>query len=75
LLQVLRHHQAICDIIIPTLGEERAASYSPFLPIDQDPESATFGQVLQVPVVATDAAKGTLVYRRPDGKEIEVDSI
>lgn len=71
LLQVLRHHQPICEIIIPTLGEERAASYSPFLPIDQDPASATFGQVLQVPVVATDATKGTITYRRPDGREVE----
>jgi lysyl-tRNA synthetase class 1 len=71
LLQVLKHHQAICDIIIPTLGEERAASYSPFLPIDQDPVSPTFGQVLQVPVIATDATKGTIVYRRPDGAEVE----
>jgi lysyl-tRNA synthetase class 1 len=66
LLQVLKHHQEICDTILPTLGTERAASYSPFLPIC--PES---GHVLQVPVIATNVAKGTITYRRADGKEVE----
>lgn len=66
LVQVLRHHQAICDIIVPTLGEERAATYSPFLPI-----CAETGRVLQVPVIATNPDAGTLIYKREDGKEIE----
>lgn len=66
LLQVLKHHQAIVDIIVPTLGAERAASYSPFLPVC--PET---GHVLQVPVIATDVTKGTITYRRTDGKEVE----
>lgn len=66
LLRVLECHDAIRDVVLPTLGEERRATYSPFLPIC--PET---GVVLQVPVVSTDVKAGTLVYRREDGKEIE----
>ncbi|MBI1309473.1 MAG: lysine--tRNA ligase [Proteobacteria bacterium] len=66
LLRALEVHKEICDIIVPTLGQERAATYSPFLPVD-----AESGHVLQVPVIATDVKKGTITYRRTDGKEIE----
>ncbi len=66
LRNVLTHHQAICDIIVPTLGAERAATYSPFMPVC--PET---GHVLQVPVIATNAHTGTITYRREDGREIE----
>lgn len=66
LLNVLAHHQAIVDIIVPTLGDERAASYSPFLPVC--PET---GHVLQVPVIATNTVQGTITYRRADGKDVE----
>jgi lysyl-tRNA synthetase class 1 len=68
LLNVLKHHAEICAIIVPTLGEERAATYSPFLPID--PQT---GVVLQVPVVSTDAKKGTITYRKEDGSEVETE--
>ena len=44
LLEVLRHHDRIRDVVLPTLGEERRRTYSPFLPID--PKT---GIVLQVP--------------------------
>ncbi|MBL0000378.1 MAG: lysine--tRNA ligase [Sphingomonadales bacterium] len=52
LKNVLRQYQAIMDIMLPTLRKERAATYSPVLPI-----SAKSGIVLQVPVevVAADA--------------------
>jgi lysyl-tRNA synthetase class 1 len=50
-------------IMLPSLREERAATYSPFLPID--PES---GVVLQVPVLGHDAAAGTITYEHPDTK-------
>ena len=33
LLKVLEHYDAIRDVILPTLGPERRATYSPFLPI------------------------------------------
>lgn len=66
LLTVLRHYEQVQAIMLPSLRDERRETYSPFLPIC--PETR---HVLQVPVVATDAAAGTIVYRREDGKEIE----
>ncbi len=60
------HHDMIRDIIVPTLGEERAATYSPFLPID--PET---GQVHQAKVIGHDLAGETLTYLHPEtGEEI-----
>src|ERR1044072_6219468 len=56
LLNVLSHYQAIMDVMLPSLREERAATYSPFLPV-----CAKTGRVLQVPVVKHDAAAGTIV--------------
>src|SRR5258707_1223548 len=50
-------------LMLPSLREERAATYSRFLPID--PET---GIVLQVPVIAHDAAAGTITYEHPDTK-------
>lgn len=66
LLKVLERYDAVINVILPTLGEERRATYSPFLPIC--PET---GVVLQVPVVERDAAAGTIVYQREDGKKVE----
>ena len=64
LLQVLARYDDVIDVILPTLGPDRRATYSPFLPID--PES---GIVLQVPIVARDAAAGTVSYVRPASNE------
>ena len=33
LLEVLRHYDEIMEVMLPTLREERAATYSPFLPV------------------------------------------
>lgn len=66
LLAVLKHHEEICNIVKPTLGEERRQSYSPFLPVD-----AESGHVLLAPVLETNPDAGTLVYEREDGKKIE----
>ncbi len=63
---VLRNYEKVQSIMLPSLGAERRETYSPFMPID--PESR---QVLQVPVVATDADAGTIVYRLESGKEVE----
>src|SRR5689334_23774409 len=49
LLKVLHHFEQVMEVMLPSLREERAQTYSPFLPID--PES---GIVLQVPVVEHD---------------------
>jgi lysyl-tRNA synthetase, class I len=61
LLKVLENYDAIRDVILPTLGPERRATYSPFLPI-----SPTTGRVLQVPIVDRDVASGSIVYKDPD---------
>jgi lysyl-tRNA synthetase class 1 len=64
LLKVLAHFDKVMNVMLPSLREERAATYSPFLPID-----AETGIVLQVPVIAHDAKAGTITYEHPDTKE------
>ena len=67
LLAMLASYDAIMDIILPTLGPDRRATYSPFLPV-----SPTSGKVLQVPMIARDVAAGTITYIDPDtGREVE----
>ena len=62
LLKVLERFEQVMAIMLPSLREERAQTYSPFLPI-----SPATGAVLQVPVVAHDAKAGTITYEDPDG--------
>ncbi|CAN5345494.1 lysine--tRNA ligase [soil metagenome] len=62
---VLRHYQAILDVMLPTLGAERRATYSPVLPIS--PKS---GIVLQVPVEVLDADTGMIAFA-DEGERIE----
>jgi lysyl-tRNA synthetase class 1 len=64
LLKLLASFDKIMTIMLPSLREERAQTYSPFLPID--PRT---GIVLQVPVVAHDAKTGTITYEDADTKE------
>jgi lysyl-tRNA synthetase, class I len=64
LKNVLRNNQAILDIMLPTLRAERAATYSPILPVS--PKS---GIVLQVPVTVVDAEAG-LVSFEDEGETI-----
>ena len=59
LLTVLRNYEKVRDIVLPTLGPDRRATYSPFLPL-----SARTGHVLQVPVVAWNADKGTIRMKK-----------
>ena len=66
LIGVLERYEQVIDIILPTLGEERRATYSPFLPI-----SAKTGRVLQVPVIKRDVDAGTIVYEDEDGTKVE----
>ena len=68
LLCVLDKYDAIMDIMPPTLGVERQATYSPFFPICPDT-----GKVLQAKVVSHDPGAGTITYVDPDsGAEREV---
>ncbi|MGQ0741185.1 MAG: lysine--tRNA ligase [Alphaproteobacteria bacterium] len=64
LLAVLRNYETVRDIVLPTLGSERRATYSPFLPIGPD------GRVLQVPVVVWNADAATITYEH-EGKRTE----
>jgi lysyl-tRNA synthetase, class I len=64
LLRVLERFDTVMNIMLPSLREERAQTYSPFLPI-----SPRTGVVLQVPVLAHDAKAGTITYEDPDTKE------
>ncbi len=64
LLKVLAHFDKVMAIMLPSLREERAQTYSPFLPID--PRT---GIVLQVPVLGHDAARGTITYEEPETQE------
>ena len=63
---VLHHHQGVVDIVTPTLGEARRATYSPFLPV-----SKVSGKVLQAAVMETDPGAGMLVYTEEDGTPTE----
>src|SRR5271163_827686 len=64
LLKMLERIEKVMAIMLPSLREERAASYSPFLPIC--PRS---GVVLQVPITAHDVKSGTISYDDPETKE------
>ncbi|MBI5320296.1 lysine--tRNA ligase [Bradyrhizobium sp.] len=64
LLRMLERLDAVMKIMLPSLREERAASYSPFLPI-----CPRTGQVLYVPIVEHDARAGTISYDDPETKE------
>jgi lysyl-tRNA synthetase class 1 len=67
LLRMLRVYDDVMAIILPTLGEERRKTYSPFLPI-----CPRTGRVLQVPMVKLHPRKGTVVYVDPEtGKKVE----
>ncbi|MEQ1647097.1 MAG: lysine--tRNA ligase [Hyphomicrobiaceae bacterium] len=67
LLRMLEVYDKVMEIILPTLGPDRQATYSPFLPV-----SPTSGKVLQVPMIERDATRGTIVYIDPDtGKKVE----
>ncbi|MCX7282850.1 MAG: lysine--tRNA ligase [Novosphingobium sp.] len=66
LKNVLRNWQAIMDIMLPTLREERRKTYSPVLPV-----SPTTGEVLQVPVEVVDAEAGIVRFVDSNGETIE----
>ncbi len=70
LLTVLERFDKIMEIMLPSLGgveSSRVETYSPFLPV-----SPKTGHVLQVPTLERNVARGTIVYREPDGEKIEV---
>ncbi|MBZ9725144.1 lysine--tRNA ligase [Mesorhizobium sp. CO1-1-11] len=63
LLRAAERYDQIMAVMLPTLGPERQATYSPFLPIS--PKS---GRVLYVPMKHVDAKAGTITFN-DDGTE------
>lgn len=67
LLQILEKFDPIRNLILPTLGNERRETYSPFLPI-----CPRTGKVMQVAVLERNTASGTIVWQDPDtGQKVE----
>ena len=66
LLRVLAEYDSIMEVMLPSLGEERQKTYSPFLPVC--PES---GEVLMVPILERDPKQGVIAYKDRDGKLVE----
>ncbi|MEM8770413.1 MAG: lysine--tRNA ligase [Pseudomonadota bacterium] len=66
LLRMLERYDDVMNIILPTIGDERRATYSPFLPI-----SPTSGKVLYVPMLERDAKAGTVVYENENGEKVK----
>jgi lysyl-tRNA synthetase class 1 len=64
LIRAAERYDAIMDVMLPTLGAERQATYSPFLPI-----SPKTGRVLYVPMKHVDAKAGTVTFADEDGTE------
>jgi len=67
LRRVLECYEEVMAVMLPTLGPERRATYSPFLPI-----CPKTGRVLQVPLTGTDPAAGTIRFRDEEGEEVEL---
>jgi lysyl-tRNA synthetase class 1 len=64
LLRAAERYDDIMKVMLPTLGPERQATYSPFLPI-----SPKTGRVLYVPMKHVDAKAGTITFDDEDGTE------
>lgn len=63
----LERFDDIQAVMLPTLGPDRRATYSCFLPI-----SPKTGRVLQVPTLERNVAAGTIVFEDEDGTRTEV---
>ena len=64
LLLAAERYDQIMKVMLPTLGAERQATYSPFLPI-----SPKTGRVLYVPMKNVDPKEGTITFDDEDGDE------
>jgi len=64
LLRMLERFDEVQAIMLPSLREERAATYSPFLPIH--PRT---GIVMQAPLLGHDPRAGTIRWRDPETRE------
>ena len=68
LLRMLEVYDKVMEIILPTLGPERRATYSPFLPVSPDHAA----RCCRCRWSSATPSKGTVVYVDPDtGKKVE----
>ena len=67
LTTALERFDELQAVMLPTLGPDRRATYSPFLPI-----SPKTGRVLQVPTLERHLDRGTIVFEDEDGAKTEV---
>ncbi len=70
LLAVLAHYDEVIEVVLPTLGPERRATYAPFLPL-----CPRTGRVLQVPILDRDVAAGTIAWKDPETGETRVTPV
>ena len=64
--RALEKYDAIMKVMLPTLGDERRATYSPFMPI-----CPKTGKVLQVPTEEVKLTSKTIVYKNDEGQLVE----
>ncbi len=64
LIRTAERHEEITQAVLPTLGPDRRATYSPFMPLH--PRD---GRVMQVRIDHVDADAGTLQWQDPDSGE------
>ncbi|MCT8970707.1 lysine--tRNA ligase [Microbaculum marinisediminis] len=65
LMTVLERYDEVMAVMLPSLREERQATYSPFLPV-----CPRTGKVLQVPIIERDVASGAIVYKDPETEKL-----
>ena len=70
MLNILHNYEKVTNVILPTLGEKRRKTYSPFLPI-----CPKTGVVLQVPIVECKEKTSSIVYEEENGKRTEIPVI
>jgi lysyl-tRNA synthetase, class I len=68
LIRALEKFDDIMAVMLPSLGEERQATYSPFLPI-----SPISGRVLYVPMKDVNPKQGTITFIDEDGTDVTLD--
>ena len=68
MMRMLSVYDEVMEVILPSIGEERRASYAPILPI-----SPKTGRVLYVPLLERDAASGLIVFEDEDGERTTLD--
>ena len=66
LMRMLEKYDDVMNVILPTIGEDRRKTYSPFLPI-----SPSTGRVLYVPMLERDAQTGEIVFEDENGERVK----